>query len=177
MKLVLGLGNYGDKYAYTYHNMGFLAVECLADRLGQRFKKRDCDAEVIVTSLNGEKLVLARPLTYMNLSGTAAVQLLKKHKCEIEDMIVIFDDVDIEKGSVRVREKGSGGTHNGMRNIIERIGSSDFPRVRIGIGRPPEFVNLADYVLSEVRRDERELMAGAIERAADETVKLITAKK
>lgn len=177
MKLVLGLGNYGDKYAYTYHNMGFLAAECLADRLGLKFKKRECDAEVIVTSYEGDKLVIARPLTYMNLSGRAAKQLLKKYDCALADMIVVFDDIDLERGTVRVRPSGSGGTHNGMRNIIECVGSGEFPRVRIGIGRPPEYMNLADYVLSEVPRADRETVGAAIERAVDEVEKLLQQKR
>ena len=155
MKLVVGLGNYGDRYAYTYHNLGFLAAECLADRLGLKFKKRECDAEIAVTSCGGDRLVIARPLTYMNLSGVAVKQLLKKYDCAPADMVVVFDDIDIERGTVRVRQSGSGGTHNGMRNIIATIGTEGFPRVRIGVGRPPEYMGLADFVLSEIPRADR----------------------
>lgn len=173
MKLVVGLGNYGDKYAYTYHNMGFLAAECLADRLGIKFKTRECSSETAVASVNGERLVIARPLTYMNLSGRAVKELLGKYKCSSRDLIVLFDDIDIERGTIRVRQSGSGGTHNGMRNIIECIGTTDFPRVRIGIGKPPAFMPLADYVLSDVPKADRPLLAAAIEKAVDETQKLI----
>lgn len=173
MKLVVGLGNYGDRYAYTYHNMGFLAAECLADRLGLKFKTRECDALTAVGSYAGDRLVIARPLTYMNLSGVAVKQLLKKYGCGSADMVVVFDDVDIARGSVRVRSSGSGGTHNGMRNIISVIGTEGFPRVRIGIGRPPEYMDLADYVLSEVPRADRALFRDAIERAVDEVETLL----
>lgn len=175
MKLVVGLGNYGDRYAYTYHNLGFLTAECLADRLGLKFRKRECDAEIVVGSFEGDKLVIARPLTYMNLSGVAVKQLLKKYACSTRDMVVVFDDIDIARGSVRVRASGSGGTHNGMRNIIATIGSEDFPRVRVGVGRPPEYMNLADFVLSEIPRDDRQLFHDAIETACDEVEKLLRA--
>ncbi len=173
MKIVVGLGNPGDKYAYTFHNMGFLAAECLADRLGVRFSHRECDALIAEGYLKGEKFVIAKPLTFMNLSGVAVKQLLKKNKAEIKDLMTVYDDIDIEKGTVRVRQSGSAGTHNGMRNIIDTLGSGDFPRARIGIGKPPEFVPLADYVLSEVPKSERELIAGAIERAADALEKFL----
>ena len=152
MKIVVGLGNFGDRYAYTFHNMGFLAAECLADKLNLKFDRRECDSLIAVGYRGGEKLVIAKPLTYMNLSGVAVKQLLAKYKAEPHDLIVMFDDVDIPKGSVRVRLKGSGGTHNGMRNIIEKIATQEFPRVRIGIGPVPEHVPIADYVLSDVRR-------------------------
>lgn len=173
MKIVAGLGNYGDRYAYTYHNMGFLAAECLADRLNAKFRTRECSSETAVASVDGERVVIARPLTYMNLSGRAVKELLGKYKCSSRDLIVVFDDIDIERGTVRVRQSGSGGTHNGMRNIIETIGTTDFPRVRIGIGRPPEYMPLADYVLSDVPKADRPALAAAIERAADEVMKLI----
>ena len=173
MKIVVGLGNFGDKYAYTFHNMGFLAAECLADRLGLKFKKRECDAMIAEGFSGGEKYVIAKPLTYMNLSGVAVKQLLKRYNAELKDLIVVFDDIDIEKGTVRVRQSGSGGTHNGMRNIIDVVGSGEFPRVRIGIGKPPELMPLATYVISDVPKSERPLLAQAIEKAADELQKFL----
>lgn len=173
MKLVIGLGNYGDEYAYTFHNMGYLAAEAIADKLNVKFSKRECDAHIAVAFIDGEKVIIAKPLTYMNLSGRAAKQLLKKYNVEPKDMIALFDDIDLNKASIRVRASGSGGTHNGMRNIIECIGTTDFPRVRIGIGKPPENVPLADYVLSNVPSKERQLMFDAIDSAAEEALKLI----
>ena len=160
MKIVVGLGNFGDEYAYTFHNMGFLAADCLSDRLGIKLKNRECSSLTGVGSLCGEKIVLAKPLTYMNLSGRAVKELLARYKCTSRDLIVVFDDIDIERGAVRVRQSGSGGTH-------------DFPRVRIGIGHPPERVPLADYVLSAVPKAERQQLADAIERACDEIVSLL----
>ena len=173
MKIVVGLGNFGDKYAYTFHNMGFLAVECLCDRLGWKFDKKECDSLVAVGFIKGEKTVLAKPLTYMNLSGVAVKLLLAKNKATENDLVVIYDDIDLPKGALRVREKGSAGTHNGMRNIIAEIKTENFRRIRIGTGRPPENVPLADYVLSDVPKAERPLIAKAIESAADEAEKFI----
>lgn len=173
MKIVVGLGNFGDRYAYTFHNMGFLAAECLADKLNLKFDRRECDSLIAVGYRGGEKLVIAKPLTYMNLSGVAVKQLLAKYKAEPHDLIVMFDDVDIPKGNVRVRLKGSGGTHNGMRNIIEKIATQEFPRVRIGIGPVPEHVPIADYVLSDIPKAERQTLFDAFSLAADETIRLI----
>lgn len=178
MKVVVGLGNYGDKYAYTFHNMGFLAVEALADKLNMKFKERECDASVAVGYRGGEKIVIARPLTYMNLSGKAVKQLVRKYNLNTAtDLIVIYDDIDLPKGTVRVRPKGSAGTHNGMRNIISEIGTEQFARIRIGIGPVPESVPLVDYVLAEVPKSERETIFDAFCRAADEAIKLIDAAK
>lgn len=176
MKIIVGLGNYGDKYAYTFHNMGFLAVECLADKLSLKFDKRECDALIAVGYKNGEKIILAKPLTYMNLSGVAVKQLLKKNKAELSDLCVIFDDIDIPKGTVRVRQKGSAGTHNGMRNIIAELGSNEFARIRIGIGPVPERVPLADYVLSDVPKAERQTLFDAFSLASDEAIKFLESK-
>lgn len=176
MKIVFGLGNYGDKYAYTYHNMGFLAAECLADKLGLKFKKRECDGLIAEGNRGGEKLVIVKPLTYMNLSGVCVKQVVRKYKAEMKDVIVVFDDIDIPRLSLRVRMNGSGGTHNGMRNIIDVMGSTDFPRVRVGIGRPPEYMDLGDYVLSEVPRADRQAFYDLIDGAAEEVIKLIDKK-
>lgn len=170
MKIVVGLGNFGDEYAYTFHNMGFLAADCLSDRLGIKLKNRECSSLTGVGSLCGEKIVLAKPLTYMNLSGKAVKELLARYKCTSRDLIVVFDDIDIERGAVRVRQSGSGGTHNGMRNVVAECGTENFPRIRIGIGRPPENVPLADYVLGDVPRAERPALCEAIEKACDEWI-------
>lgn len=172
MKIVFGLGNFGDKYAYTYHNMGFLTAECLADKLGLKFKKRECDGMIAEGYRGGDKLLIVKPLTYMNLSGLCVKQVVRKYKAEMKDVIVVFDDIDIPRLTLRVRMNGSGGTHNGMRNIIDVMGTGEFPRVRVGIGRPPENVPLGDYVLSEVPRADRQAFYDLIGSAADEVLKL-----
>ena len=173
MKIIVGLGNPEEKYLKTFHNMGYIAVGDVASKLNVKFKKKECEAFTAEAYIDGEKVILARPVTYMNNSGRAVKQLLAKYKASAADLIVIYDDYDIPKGNIRIRPSGSAGTHNGMRNIIAEIGTQDFPRVRIGIGRPPERVPLADYVLSDVPKDERKSLADAIERACDECEKLI----
>ena len=173
MKIVFGLGNFGDRYAYTYHNMGFLTAECLADKLGLKFKKRECDGLIAEGYRGGEKLLIVKPLTYMNLSGNCVKQVVRKYGADMRDVIVVFDDIDIPRCTLRVRQKGSGGTHNGMRNIIAVMGTEDFPRVRVGIGQPPPFVPLGDYVLSEVPKADRQAFYDLIADAADEVLKLI----
>ena len=157
MKIVVGLGNFGDEYAYTFHNMGFLAVDCLSDRLHIKVKTRECSALTGVGSYQGEKIVLCKPLTYMNLSGRAVKELMAKYHAQPQDVIVLFDDIDLPRGTVRV---------------VSENASENFPRVRIGIGRPPEHMPLADYVLHDVPKDERPALADAIERACDEVLKL-----
>ncbi len=176
MKIVVGLGNCEARYAHTHHNMGFLAVECLASKLNVKFKTKECESLVAKAYIGGDTIVLAEPQTYMNLSGVAVKQLLAKYKCDISDLIVVYDDIDIPRYSLRVRQSGSAGTHNGMRNIIELIKSEQFPRVRVGIGKPPEGMPLVDFVLCEVPKSDREQMAKTLEAAADEIIKLICSK-
>lgn len=176
MKIVVGLGNPGAAYAHTHHNMGFLVVECLASRLNVKFKTRECDSAIAKAYLSGEPVIIAEPQTYMNLSGVAVKQLLSKYKCDSRDLIVVYDDIDLPRYDLRVRQKGSAGTHNGMRNIIEKIGTEDFARVRVGVGKPPLGMPLIDFVLSQVPTEDREQMAETIERAADEITKLLCSK-
>lgn len=177
MNIVFGLGNFGDKYAYTFHNMGFLTAECLADKLGLKFKKRECDGLIAEGSIGGEKLLIVKPLTYMNLSGVCVKQVVRKYGADMKDVIVVVDDIDIPRGTLRTRMKGSGGTHNGMRNIISVMNTEDFARVRVGIGPPPPGVPLADYVLSQVPKAERQMFYDLIDSAAEEILKLINSKQ
>lgn len=151
-------------------------MECLASHLDVKFKQKECDSLIAKAYISGEPVILAEPQTYMNLSGVAVKQLLSKYKCEPNDLIVVYDDIDIPRYSLRVRLSGSAGTHNGMRNIIEKIGSEQFARVRVGIGKPPEGMPLVDFVLCEVPKSDREQMAKTIEAAADEIYKLICSK-
>ena len=177
MKIVVGLGNYGERYADTFHNMGFMAVDLLCERLHIKLKTHECSSLTGVGSIGGERLILAKPLTYMNLSGEAVKALLKKYKAAPSDLLVLFDDIDLVRGTVRYRKTGSGGTHNGMRNVIAVCGTEDFPRVRIGIGKPPLGVPLVDYVLASVPKEERALIADTIAAACDETEKWLRSEK
>ena len=132
MFLIVGLGNPEEKYAKTFHNLGFLAAGDCAAQLGVKFKKKECEASVAEGYLGGEKVIIARPLTYMNASGRAVKQLVKKYKVSPEELVVLYDDYDIPKGHVRIRPSGSAGTHNGMRSVIAELGFTQFARIRIG---------------------------------------------
>lgn len=154
-KLIVGLGNIGKEYEKTNHNMGFIVIDKLANELGLSFKKNICSSIVAEGNVSGEKLVLAKPTTYMNASGIAVKSLVKKYGIDIsKDLLIISDDIDLPISKVRVREKGSAGTHNGLRSIIEHIARTDFARLRIGVGAPPKFMDLADYVLAKAQFGE-----------------------
>ena len=131
MKIIVGLGNEGRQYASTFHHMGFMAADRLAEKLGAKFDKRECESVIAECYRGGEKIIIAKPLTFMNLSGVAVKQLLKKYKAEPKDLLVIYDDLDLPAASLRMRLKGSAGTHNGMRNIVDEIGTEEFVRVRM----------------------------------------------
>lgn len=163
MKIVVGLGNYEPKYEHTYHNIGFDVVDEIAKKLDLSFSKKMCKGLVAEGRLGREKLILVKPLTYMNLSGLCVKEL--KQKFKDARILVIADDIDLPKGNIRYKERGSGGTHNGLRNIVKEIGE-DFERIRVGIGRDI-FMDLADYVLSKY---DKEYFAPIIEKVADEVL-------
>jgi PTH1 family peptidyl-tRNA hydrolase len=147
-RIIIGLGNPGAQYALTRHNVGFWTVDALAQRHGIELRTRRYHSRVGVGTIAGVAVALAQPQTYMNLSGQAAQALLHAYRLTPDQMLVVFDDIWLAPGTVRVRPKGSAGGHNGMKSIIAALGTEAFPRVRIGIGQPPEGVDLADYVLS-----------------------------
>ncbi|MGI6160498.1 MAG: aminoacyl-tRNA hydrolase [Christensenellales bacterium] len=167
MFVVAGLGNPGLKYAGTRHNAGFDAVSLLAQSLGVKIRKAAHHALIAETTVAGRKVILALPQTYMNESGRSIKSLLDYYRLDPSGLIVVYDDVDLEPGRIRVRGKGGAGTHNGMRSIIYHIESEDFPRVRIGIGERPEHFELADYVLSRYSKDELEKVISAYKAAAE----------
>ena len=167
MYLIVGLGNPDKKYEKTFHNMGYIAVGDAAEVLGAKFKKKECEASVAEVQINGEKVILARPLTYMNNSGRAVKQLMAKYKIEENNLIVIYDDYDLPKGKVRIRAGGSAGTHNGMRSIIGETGLKNFPRIRIGIRDEEVDIPIINYVLSDVRKDDYPLFADACHKAGE----------
>ncbi len=167
MYLIVGLGNPDKKYEKTFHNMGYIAVGDAVEILGAKFKKKECEASVAEVQISGEKVILARPLTYMNNSGRAVKQLMAKYKIEERNLIVIYDDYDLPKGKVRIRAGGSAGTHNGMRSIIGETGLKNFPRIRIGIRDEEVDIPIINYVLSDVRKDDYPLFAEACHKAGE----------
>ncbi len=172
MFLIVGLGNPEEKYAKTFHNLGFLAAGDCAALLHTKFKKKECEASVAEAYLAGEKVIVARPFTYMNASGRAVKQLMRKYRVGPSELVVIYDDYDLPKGHVRIRPSGSAGTHNGMRSVIAETGITEFPRIRIGIRDEGTEIPLIDYVLSDIKKEDYDLFASACTRAAEAAIAL-----
>lgn len=168
MKLIVGLGNPGEGYSETYHNVGFAALDILSARLSARGFSFDKKSNSYLTDITaGDKVLLCKPHTYMNLSGDAVSALARYYKIAPHDILVLYDDIDISKGVVRARLGGSAGTHNGMRDIVAKLGSDGFARIRIGTGIKPNYMDLADYVLSRIPSGEKPLMDKAFAAACD----------
>ncbi len=169
MKLIFGLGNPGKSYESTRHNAGFLAVDELARLLSAAPPKKHRGAVVQKALLEWETLLMVKPQTYMNNSGSCVLDLVAYYKLAVEDILVLYDDIDLPLGTVRIRSKGGAGTHNGMRDILLHIGSEGFPRVRIGVGPPPDEWDLVAYVLGTPKGDEAKAFTEGIQRAAQAT--------
>ncbi len=176
MYIIVGLGNPEERYNKTFHNMGFNAAADAAEKLGAKFKKKDCSSYIAEAYVGGEKVVIARPLTYMNLSGVAVKQLLSKYKATPSQLVIIYDDYDIPKGTLRIRPSGSAGTHNGMRSIVSEIGTQNFARIRIGIRDAAVNIPIINYVLSEVKKEDYELFISACSKAAEAAVALASGR-
>ena len=177
MFLIVGLGNPEVKYEKTFHNLGFLAAGDCAAISGVKFKKKECEASVAETFIKGEKVLIARPVTYMNASGRAVKQLMAKYKLNKDELVVIYDDYDLPKGHVRIRPAGSAGTHNGMRSIIAELGFSDFARIRIGIRDEARDIPIINYVLSDILKEDYDLFSAATNRAAQAALLLAGGEK
>ncbi len=167
MFAVIGLGNPGERFRYTRHNVGFDTIECLAERFNVKISKIKHKSIYGQTKINDENILLVKPQTFMNNSGICALEICNYYNISPENIIVIYDDIDIEFGSLRIRPKGSAGSHNGMKSIIYHLQCDDFPRVRIGIGRPNEGLDLADFVLNRFQKEDREIIDETIKKAAD----------
>lgn len=156
MKIIVGLGNIGDEYAKTNHNAGFMVVDSLAEKCGFSFKKRGCDSDYAECNIAGEKCIVAKPRTYMNESGKAVKSLIKKFKASVEDVMIVVDDIDTEPGHIRIRKSGSAGSHNGLKSIISELGTTDFKRLRLGIGKQAERQDLANFVLARMKMTDEQ---------------------
>jgi len=168
LRVIVGLGNPGRKYLHTRHNVGFDVLEVISQKTGVAAWRDRCKASVAEGLYKGEKIALARPQTFMNLSGVSVAALLRWYKIEPGHLLVVFDDIDLPLGKLRLRAEGGAGTHNGMRSIVEELGRQDFPRLRVGIGPKPEPYELADFVLSHYAdAAERATQFDAFLRAAD----------
>ncbi len=165
MKMIIGLGNPGKEYVQTKHNVGFMVIDAIADELGVSVEKRQCQAFTQMTTWDGEKILLVKPQTYMNLSGQAVMELLNYYKDKIDDLLVIHDDLDLPPGQLRFKQGGGAGGHNGIKNIIAHLNSNDFDRLKIGIGRSKN--DTKDYVLSAFSGADKKLIDEAVATSLD----------
>ncbi|WP_036720470.1 aminoacyl-tRNA hydrolase [Paenibacillus sp. JCM 10914] len=163
MKWIVGLGNPGPAYEKTRHNVGFMALDALAERHGMKFNQNKCKAVIAEGTIAGVKTVLIKPMTFMNLSGEAVRAYMDYYKVSLEDMIVVYDDLDTAVGKIRLRYQGSAGGHNGIKSIIQHTGTQIFNRVRMGISRPEPGYAIVDYVLSTFPKKEREELQSMID--------------
>jgi PTH1 family peptidyl-tRNA hydrolase len=164
--LIVGLGNPGPKYAANRHNVGFMCLERLAAIHGLTFDKQQKKARVALGAIRGRRVVLAQPQTFMNDSGQAVAPLVQFYRVPPERLLIVYDDLDLPPGTVRIRPEGGSGGHKGMRSIIDQVSDQNFARLRIGIGRPPGQMDPAAYVLQDFSADENLLVAETLDRAA-----------
>ncbi len=173
--LIVGLGNPGPEYAKTRHNCGFRALDILAQKLGCKVDKGKFEGLYGQTTYEGHKLYLLKPLTYMNLSGRSVLQLSAYFNIPPQRIVVIFDDISLDIGRLRIRSNGSAGGHNGIKSIISQLGSQDFPRVKVGVGaKPNPDFDLADWVLSAFSASEEKTLQAALDRAADAALCIVS---
>ena len=174
MYLIVGLGNPGKEYETTRHNAGFMVIDALAEKLGADVSEKKHKGLCGKAVIGGQKCILLKPQTYMNSSGESIRAAADYFKIETEDIIVIYDDISLAPGQLRVRAKGSAGGHNGIKSIISEVGSQAFPRVKIGVGsKPHPDADLADWVLSGFSAQEEKALSGALDRAADAALCII----
>lgn len=173
MYLIVGLGNPENEYSNTRHNMGFCTINKLAQELEIDMSKSKFNSLYGTGMFNGQKLVLLKPQTYMNLSGEAVKAFFDYYKLKLEDVIVIYDDIEIEKGTIRIRKKGSSGSHNGMKSIIECLQTENFTRIRVGIGKPEHHGDMINYVIGKISEEEQKKLEPGIEMAKEATIELL----
>lgn len=167
MKVIVGLGNPGSRYEQSRHNLGFWVIDLLAERWTIPLTKHKFQGKYGEGIVHGEKVVLVKPQTFMNRSGETVGPLVDYFHVDLEDLFIIYDDMALAAGMIRVRGQGSAGGHNGVANIIDHLGSTDFPRLRIGIGQPPSYMDSADYVLQGIGEEELIILQEAVVSGAD----------
>lgn len=173
MYIIVGLGNPGKKYEHTRHNAGFDVLDILAEEYDIKIDKIKHKALIGEGRIGSEKVVLVKPQTYMNLSGESVQSVFQFYKVDMDHLIVVYDDIDLDIGKLRIRKKGSAGSHNGMKSIIKCLGSQDFPRIRVGISKPEPNRDLADFVLSRVPKAQADDMRSGLEKAVKTVEEII----
>ena len=174
MKLIAGLGNPGTKYRDTRHNVGFDVADVLARRHGTEFESAPGEALMARLRAVGDGVLIVKPLTFMNLSGHAVAELIRYYRIALPDVLIVVDDVNLPLGRLRIRARGSHGGHNGLKSVAGQLGSDEYARLRIGIGRGDERRDLADHVLARFDPEEREIVRAAVDRAADAAEMFVT---
>lgn len=173
MYLIVGLGNPEEKYSETRHNMGFDTINCIAKKIGIEINQKKFNSICGIGNIDEQKIILVKPQTYMNLSGKAIVQFRDFYKIYNKNIIVIYDDIDLEVGTIRIRKHGSSGSHNGMKSVVEKLKTEEFPRIRIGIGKPEDKYKLKNYVTEKMPEKDKEELAKSIEKAAEGAISII----
>lgn len=172
--LIVGLGNPGRQYQANRHNIGFMLVDSLADRLDTTFSRLESKALVTKAKYNDQSIILAKPQTYMNVSGQSVGSLVNFYKIPLENLMVVYDDVDLPFSQIRIRPSGGSGGQKGIASIIERLGTKDFPRLRLGIGRPPGRKSAGSYVLKDFSGEDANFLPQVLDRAADAVLTYIS---
>ena len=170
MKIIVGLGNFGKQYENSNHNAGFMVVDKVLAHFGVSKCKEMCDGKIYETNIDGEKIYFAKPTTFMNNSGLCVMSLLSKLSASLSDVLVVVDDIDIPCGAVRIKPKGSAGTHNGLKSIVSFVGEN-FARVRVGVGKPNEHQDLVDFVLDKMSTSKEQKMG--LENAAQAVIEYV----
>jgi len=173
--LIVGLGNPGAEFRHNRHNVGFMLLDYLADRLGESFLRIELNSLLTKAKYQDKRLLLAKPQTFMNLSGQAVGRLVKYYKIPLESLLIVYDDVDLPLESIRIRPNGGSGGHKGVASIIEHLGTNEFPRLRLGIGRPTGQKNAAAHVLQDFNKEENEFLEVTLERAVDAVLVFVSA--
>lgn len=167
MKLIIGLGNPGKPYEHTRHNIGFDIIDALADKWGGALNQTKFNGMYATFHRPEGKVMLLKPLTYMNLSGECVRPMMDYFDIRVEDIVVIYDDLDLETGKLRLRQKGSAGGHNGIKSLIHHLGTQEFNRIRVGVSRPPAGMKVADYVLSKFSKEDAPVIREAVDKSCE----------
>ena len=173
MYLIVGLGNPENEYANTRHNMGFNVINEISDKCNIKVSKSKFDALYGMGEINGKKVILVKPQTYMNLSGESIIKFKKFYKISNKEIIVIYDDIDLAVGDIRLKPKGGAGTHNGMRSVLQNLNTEEFIRVRVGIGTPANKEDMINYVIGAIPKREKEILDESVKRASESVLEVL----
>ena len=173
MYLIVGLGNPEADYSKTRHNMGFNVINKIAKKYGIEVNKKKFDGLLGDGIIENKKVILLKPQTYMNLSGKSIIQVVNFYKIPLENIIVIYDDIDVDKGLIRIRKKGSSGSHNGVKSVVEELGTEEFKRIRVGIGKPENENDMINYVIGAIDEEDKEKLDDGVEKAKDALIEIL----